>query len=447
MKKLLSCLLLSIISYSNLFNSCNPGHTPNLNLVRVAPGASNPALTCNSTSESKVFTPKPGTLQPRTFNDPLAVALNTTEDTDLTDLMIAARNGERNLIKALIDSGANVHERDPNGLTAADHAADGYQLDALKILREAGAQIDHNRVMARRNQITEETRNLAKEFNAGTLAIKPNAQPLLVQQPDKRNFKSYFHNRLDTFLTLLQQPVSTNRTDKKIQRENNKPSITEIINDLHDKGVPLDNPDKDGQTPLMRAAHNGHAEAVEALLRIGANMNGRSEQGGCSPLFFALDGSQHKDDEARKRTIENLLNNGVNVNLSDKSGITPLMIAINYNNNDAINNLIAKGANLNAQDGEGRTALMHAVRNCNPETVKTLVTAGANLQIKGVNGRTALDYTILPKASKDSDDSYDRIFFEYRNIFNYNSEESENNCFKIRQFLNSLIKPRHVSKL
>jgi len=53
---------------------------------------------------------------------------------------------------------------------------------------------------------------------------------------------------------------------------------------------------------------------------------------------------------------------GVDVNLPDKRGITPLMLAANLNRNiEILKALISAGANINLRDNEGNTALIHSV--------------------------------------------------------------------------------------
>jgi ankyrin repeat protein len=92
--------------------------------------------------------------------------------------------------------------------------------------------------------------------------------------------------------------------------------------------------------------------------------------------------------------IQAAINNGADVNATDKYGMTPLMWAAEYNRNpEVITTLLKAGADLKAQDKSGFTALMIAAsRTHSPEIIITLLRAGADAKAKNGKGYTALDY-------------------------------------------------------
>ncbi|HPT77407.1 MAG TPA: ankyrin repeat domain-containing protein, partial [Defluviitaleaceae bacterium] len=47
---------------------------------------------------------------------------------------------------------------------------------------------------------------------------------------------------------------------------------TEIVQLLIDAGVPADEPDKDGETPLYKAGQNGFLDIAEIFIKNGANI-------------------------------------------------------------------------------------------------------------------------------------------------------------------------------
>jgi serine/threonine protein kinase len=73
-----------------------------------------------------------------------------------------------------------------------------------------------------------------------------------------------------------------------------------------------------------------------------------------------------------KRTMEDLLDQGVNVNARDSMGRTALMLAASKGHGGAAKFLIKRGANVNARDINGKTALIRAIEGGHDDTAKAL---------------------------------------------------------------------------
>lgn len=85
---------------------------------------------------------------------------------------------------------------------------------------------------------------------------------------------------------------------------------------------------------------------------------------------------------------------GVNFNFRDQEGYTPLMIAIEYNDANALKYLIELGASLNKQNNYGQTELMLSVELGNIDALKALILLGVDVDIKDKNGKYALSNAI-----------------------------------------------------
>lgn len=89
--------------------------------------------------------------------------------------------------------------------------------------------------------------------------------------------------------------------------------------------------------------------------------------------------------------VQALVNEGVDTEIRDRDGMTPLMAAAYKGRLDCARRLVQMGANVNAQDKFGNTPLMAAVSaNC-PALVRFLLEHGANADMKDRGGRTAMD--------------------------------------------------------
>lgn len=117
-------------------------------------------------------------------------------------------------------------------------------------------------------------------------------------------------------------------------------------------GGAVDVVDHKGDSLLMLAAYNGHADTLTALLARGADATTRGTRG-LSPL----DGAAFKGDIA---VVEALVASGVDVDDRGPDGRTALMWAAAFNRVAMVDRLIALGANVAAVDAAGRAAVDHA---------------------------------------------------------------------------------------
>jgi ankyrin repeat protein len=75
--------------------------------------------------------------------------------------------------------------------------------------------------------------------------------------------------------------------------------------------------------------------------------------------------------------VEQLLEQGADVNAKDEDDVTPLMMAALMGNTDAVQTLLAKGADMTPSDKFGWTALKYAECAGQDEIVDILEQAGA----------------------------------------------------------------------
>jgi len=122
----------------------------------------------------------------------------------------------------------------------------------------------------------------------------------------------------------------------------------EMVKFLQARGLPFDEPDVRGRTPLGYAAGNGDLSMVSYLLEQGAAVDHADGQGQ-TPLYHAvLAGS--------KATVERLLAAGARVNVQDQFRDTPLIGACDKGYDEIARLLVEKGADPRLKDQEGRTA-------------------------------------------------------------------------------------------
>ena len=96
-----------------------------------------------------------------------------------------------------------------------------------------------------------------------------------------------------------------------------------------------------------------------------------------------------------KAKTESLLKGGADINTRNEEGATPLMIAAGNGNDEMVELLLKSGAEVDAVDIRGWTALMKAIFNYEqnkgfPDIVQTLIDAGADIEHTIVYGTRPL---------------------------------------------------------
>ena len=93
-----------------------------------------------------------------------------------------------------------------------------------------------------------------------------------------------------------------------------------------------------------------------------------------------------------KHQIPNIKNitNKKNINLQDKNKKSPLMIASQYNNYEAVALLIENGANINDICTLKQNAIMYASEKADSFIIKLLLMNNANYKQKNINGENVL---------------------------------------------------------
>jgi ankyrin repeat protein len=140
-------------------------------------------------------------------------------------------------------------------------------------------------------------------------------------------------------------------------------------------GSDVNEPEADGTTPLLWAAHQGSPELVSLLLKAGADADAANNFG-VTPLLEA----SRSGDAA---TIKALLEGGADIAASSREGETPLMAAARTGNAEAVALLLERGADFNAVEAlQEQTALMWAAAEGHLEVVDLLLDKGADPNLK-----------------------------------------------------------------
>eukprot|EP00744_Colponema_vietnamica_P016963 GILI01023816.1.p1 GENE.GILI01023816.1~~GILI01023816.1.p1 ORF type:complete len:442 (+),score=155.43 GILI01023816.1:55-1380(+) len=193
-----------------------------------------------------------------------------------------------------------------------------------------------------------------------------------------------------------------------------------VLEYIKAQGARLDDPDEEGETPLLLAVTHHHIEATRWLVQNGANLNARRTNGstvlheaagnGDVPMIEALtslgatveQSSQYGTPlqwavtNGRTDAVKTLLRLGASPNGSNAPNCQfppPLVLCCSHGATELVRMLVEFGADVNAQDQQGWTPLQCAAESGHLDLVKLLVQKGADPNVV-THGQTARDLAL-----------------------------------------------------
>ena len=299
----------------------------------------------------------------------------------LTPMMLVVTHNCKHsmeMMRLLIDYGADVNKQDYIGMTALMYTAmylserDG--LPIMKMLIESGAEVDkqdeigHTALMYQAHHLCSE-RLIHLLIDAGA---DPNKQNVEGATALLWYLRSWWHrNPTVNIISLLVTKENVNKQDHNgstaLMHVNSCKHGARVIRLLINTGADVNMQDMNGLTALMYIIDRGGYYAsgmLRVLLDKGANVNMQDKDGDTALMWAARFGGKHRTAMARL-----LINAGADANKQDKDGLTALMIAAKLGckySADAhyaeiIHLLLNEKADINMQNNDGETALMLAI--------------------------------------------------------------------------------------
>lgn len=160
----------------------------------------------------------------------------------------------------------------------------------------------------------------------------------------------------EMFLSSKDKPKPVYQPSHKDQINNNLYEAVEIgnLDKLRDllkeylQYYTIDTPLRHGWSVLQYACYSGHVSIVEYLLDLSADVNRQIDS--FTPLLLACD---CRKPEAATAIVNILLKYGAFINVADRNGLTPMMLAIKNGFNE-IAETILKQVSLEAEDMQGK---------------------------------------------------------------------------------------------
>lgn len=189
---------------------------------------------------------------------------------------------------------------------------------------------------------------------------------------------------IDIFKYLIQNGADINVVDYNNNNMLMMEPTLEMVKFLLKFNINVNLKNKNGVTPLIYALKNSNIENAELLIEAGANIIDADNDGETTLMYAVLDGTD---------TVKFLLKyNGVinMINLVDNDGYTALGYAERYDQYDTFKLLIENGADIEIKNKKGLTPLMIALSKASINYIKLLLDHGADVNATNDEGDTPL---------------------------------------------------------
>jgi ankyrin repeat protein len=330
-------------------------------------------------------------------------------------MSLAAEVGNTDMLKVLLEAGANADSPNADGQTALMAVARTGNVAAAQLLLDHGATVD------------------AKEKWGGQTALMwasarrhPEMMQLLISRGADVNATS-INRDYQRHVTAEGRPKNLDSGGLSPLLYAARENCTACVAVLLRNRVDIDLPDPDGVSPLLLAIVNSNWDLARQLIVAGADVN-QWNVFGEAPLFTAvdlrsrIDGGRASIDAPNKTNglaiVTLLLEHGADPNMQlffkpantrsaiNTRGATPLIRAANNGDLDAVKVLLAHGADATLPTADRQTPI-HAVlsgRAVEPqalELIRVLQKAGTDVNVialinhrEEIRGGTALHYAV-----------------------------------------------------
>ncbi len=147
--------------------------------------------------------------------------------------------------------------------------------------------------------------------------------------------------------------------------------------------------DEFGKTPLMNACSLKNMQLIETLVKGGADIDFQPKKGETAFFRACYYGATDVMDQLKKL--------GANINLPNNNEQTPLMLSVNRYNTRVLEWLIQNNVDVNFKDMQGNTALMYAIASNRLDSVEFLLQNGAQTNISNKFHHTPLQLALRVK--------------------------------------------------
>ena len=221
--------------------------------------------------------------------------------------------------------------------------------------------------------------------------------------------KEVLQERKEIIETLIAHGASlciSNRKGHSIVHIAADRRLVDFLSFLKEKGAVIDQPSRDGVTPLMRAIDRRREKVTRKLIDLGANIDARDKKGNTA--------LHHAVKRNKKELVREFLNKGASANVLNAKGQSPLILSILKNRKACFDIFKEEGVDFSRVIDQGWKALHFAseksqsialdiLKSCKDEDVDAKTEGGLTpLHIACANKKSKLAKALLKRGASPS---------------------------------------------
>jgi ankyrin repeat protein len=294
------------------------------------------------------------------------------------------------LARVLIENGLDINKMDENGLTTLSKEVEKKNYEQIEFLINCGADVNKKNINGKTLLLNEVMKGNSN-YKMINFLVKNGADIDMRDSEEK---------------TIIDDLVEIMLIQKGFKKEDIEkyPNIYEDEDyDLLFKKMlvyrpNLDKRRSDGRNILFDIITYNDFGTLRLLFNYGINPNIMDNEGNTPLSILVEHGIKLKDAKEREFFLERLvflLKFRVNIDIQDKNGYTVFHKTVIADDLSVVEKLLTKKADLTLMDNQGRTALHHTQWHGNYKIARWLIAAGADINQIDKSGFTLLNYAAL----------------------------------------------------
>lgn len=287
-----------------------------------------------------------------------------------------------NFLKSLVQQ-VGINVEDERCKTPLHYAVEGRHLEMVRFLVEQGANVNVGQLKPLHQAVER------SHFEMTTFLVERGAditEKNLFGHTILYTSVKNSHTAIATY--LLERVLKTHSLNEKyILYTAAYLGQLNVLEDLLRKGAEVNDRVEEGEPLLFGAVRGRQLKTIEYLVQKGADINGKD---------YSNNTALHIISEIPSlfSTAKLLVDLGIDLDSTNVYGSTALHLAVDRKNFDLIKLLVNSGANMYLYNGYGTTALHVASSRFLMNTIKFLLEHGANVNHRDECGNTALHMAI-----------------------------------------------------